>query len=88
MADEATLIEYPCDFPLKILGRSEDGFAQAVAAVVRAHAPGFDPAAMTMRASSGGKYLSLTCTVHATSRAQLDGLYKALCDHPMVAMVL
>jgi len=88
MADAASLIEYPCDFPLKIMGKSQDGFAQAVLGVVRTHAPDFDGATMDMKASSGGKYVSLTCTIRATSRAQLDALYKALCDHPLVVMVL
>jgi len=88
MADAASLIEYPCDFPLKIMGKSQDGFAQAVLGVVRTHAPDFDGASMDMKASSGGKYVSLTCTIRATSRAQLDALYKALCDHPLVVMVL
>jgi len=88
MADEPSLIEYPCDFPLKIMGKSQDGFAQAVLGVVRTHAPDFDGASMDMKASSGGKYVSLTCTIRATSRAQLDALYKALCDHPLVVMVL
>jgi putative lipoic acid-binding regulatory protein len=56
--------------------------------VVRAHAPGFDPATLEMRASRNGNYLSVTATVNATSREQLDGLYRELCAHPMVAMVL
>jgi putative lipoic acid-binding regulatory protein len=55
---------------------------------VQKHAPDFDPATMEMRASSAGKYLSLTCTVHARSRDQLDNLYRELTAHPMVAMVL
>ena len=88
MADAASLIEYPCDFPLKIMGKSQDGFAQAVIRVVRSHAPYFVGATMDMMASCGGKYVSLTCTIRATSRAQLDALYKALCDHPLVVMVL
>jgi len=70
------------------MGKSQDGFAQAVLGVVRTHAPDFDGATMDMKASSGGKYVSLTCTIRATSRAQLDALYKALCDHPLVVMVL
>ena len=83
-----SLIEYPCDFPIKIMGKTQAGFAQAVLAVVRAHAPDFDGATMEMKTSKGGKYLSVTCTIRATSRAQLDDLYRALCDHPMVVMVL
>ena len=83
-----SLIEFPCDFPLKVMGLAVDGFAQAIADEVRRHAPGFDPATMEMRASSNGKYLSLTCTVYATSQAQLDALYRAMTSHPMVKVVL
>jgi len=86
-ADES-LIEYPCDFPIKIMGKTTPGFAQAVVEVVKCHAPDFDPASVEMRTSRQSKYLSLTCTVRATSREQLDALYQALCDHPLVVMVL
>ncbi len=83
-----SLIEFPCDFPLKIMGKTQSGFAQAVAAVVLRHDPAFDVASIEMRSSKHGKYLSLTCTVRATSREQLDALYQDLCDHQMVVMVL
>lgn len=83
-----TLIEYPCDFPIKILGHTRAGFAQAVIEVVLRHAPDFDASAAEMRASRRGKYLSVTCVIRATSREQLDALYRELCDHPMVVMVL
>lgn len=79
---------FPCAFPIKVMGRTQDGFAQAIVQVVQSHAPDFDPGTLEMRASSGGKYLSLTCTVNATSRAQLDALYRDLSSHPMVVMVL
>jgi putative lipoic acid-binding regulatory protein len=85
---EPSLIEYPCDFPIKILGHEQAGFAQAVLEVVRRHAPDFEGASMAMKPSKRGKYLSLTCVVRATSREQLDALYRELCDHPMVVMVL
>jgi putative lipoic acid-binding regulatory protein len=85
---EASLIDYPCDFPIKILGHTRAGFAQAVLEVVRRHAPDFDGAVMEMKTSKRGKYLSITCVIRADSREQLDGLYRELCDHPMVAMVL
>ena len=84
----ASLFEFPCTFPIKIMGRRRDGFAQAIVAVVRKHAPDFDPATLEMRASAAGNYLSLTCTINATSREQLDDLYRELSSHPMVAMVL
>jgi putative lipoic acid-binding regulatory protein len=83
-----TLLEFPCAFPLKIMGRTQDGFAQSVLDVVLRHVPDFDSASMEMRASRQGKYLSLTCTVNASSREQLDGLYRELSAHPQVVMVL
>jgi putative lipoic acid-binding regulatory protein len=88
MAEQETLLEFPCDFPLKIMGESREGFAEAVVAVVQQHAPDFDAARIEMRASSGGKYISLTCTITATSKPQLDDLYRALTAHPWVKVVL
>lgn len=85
---EPSLIEYPSDFPLKILGHTQPGFAQAILAVVKKHAPDFEDASLTMKTSRKGKYLSVTCVIRATSREQLDALYQELCDHPMVVMVL
>ena len=87
MADES-LIEYPCDFPVKILGHTQAGFAQTILEVVRRHVPDFDATTLEMRASKKGKYLSITCVIRATSRQQLDALYRELCDHPLVVMVL
>jgi hypothetical protein len=81
-------LSFPCAFPLKVMGRTQDGFAQAVLQVVQRHAPDFDAATLEMRASSGGNYLSLTATINATSRAQLDALYRDLSSHPMVKLVL
>lgn len=89
MADQQdTLLEFPCDFPLKIMGKADDNLAQAVLTIVTKHAPGFDGASMEMRASSGGNYVSLTCTVVATSKPQLDALYMELTGHPLVKVVL
>ena len=83
-----TLLEFPCDFPLKIMGKAENELAQVVLEIVTKHAPGFDGASMEMRASSGGNYLSLTCTVVATSKPQLDALYTDLSGHPLIKVVL
>lgn len=83
-----SLIEYPCDFPIKVFGQTQEGFLQAVVEVVLQHDPGFTAASITMRNSKTARYVSLTCTVKATSRVQLDALYQALCDHPLVVMVL
>lgn len=88
MTERTTLLEFPCDFPLKIMGAAVDGFAQTIAEVVLQHAPGFDPASIEMRPSKAGNYLSLTCTIRATSQAQLDKLYRTLSSHPMVKVVL
>ena len=88
MGIEISLIDYPCAFPIKIMGKRQAGFAQAVTQIVMRHAPDFDPASMDMKSSKKGKYLSLTCIIQATSQDQLDALYRELCDHPMVVMVL
>jgi len=70
------------------MGAAVDGFAQAVVEVVLRHAPDYDPAGIEIRPSKGAKYLSLTCTVNATSQAQLDALYRELTSHPLVKIVL
>lgn len=87
MTEQPSLIEYPCDFPIKIMGRSQKGFTQATLGIVKSHAPDFDENTLEVRVSRNGTYLSLTCTIWATSRAQLDALYQELHDHPMVMMV-
>ena len=83
-----SLLTFPCVFPIKVMGRREDGFAQAVADVVQRHAPDFHPETIEMRSSKNGRYLSLTVTINARSREQLDQLYSELSKHPMVMMVL
>lgn len=87
VADSSPLA-FPCDFPIKVMGRKQAGFAQAITDIVRRHAPDFDPASVEMRPSRQGRYLSVTCVVRATSREQLDALYQDLCDQPGVVMVL
>ena len=89
MSDErCSLLEFPCHFPVKAIGRADGALAPAVLAIVRRHAPDFNGATMEMRSSSGGKYLSLTCTIEATSQQQLDALYRELTSHPLVAIAL
>jgi putative lipoic acid-binding regulatory protein len=85
---DGSALAFPCEFPIKVMGRKQPGFAQAVSDIVRKHAPDFDPATVAMRPSRQGRYLSITCVVHAISREQLDALYQELCDHPGVVMVL
>jgi putative lipoic acid-binding regulatory protein len=88
MSDEASLLKFPCDFPIKVMGQRQDGFAQAVLEAVLRHAPDFDAATMEMRPSAKGNYISLTCTIRAHSREQLDALYRELSGHPLVSVVL
>jgi putative lipoic acid-binding regulatory protein len=83
-----SLIEYPSDFPIKIMGVMQDAFAQTMVELVTEHDPSFHAERMEMRPSAKGTYLSLTVTVRATSREQLDNLYRALTAHPMVKVVL
>ena len=89
MADpQVSPIEYPVDFPIKVMGKNTSGFAQIVTAIVLRHAPDFDPASVEMRPSRKNTYLSITCVVRARSREQLDALYTELSGHPAVVMVL
>jgi putative lipoic acid-binding regulatory protein len=83
-----SLLTFPCVFPMKVMGRRTDGFAQAVSGVVQRHVPDFHPGTLEMRSSKNGRYLSLTVTINARSREQLDALYSELSKHPMVMMVL
>jgi putative lipoic acid-binding regulatory protein len=87
LADGSPLA-FPCQFPIKVMGRKGPRFVHTVTGIVRKHAPDFDAATVEMRPSRQGRYLSVTCTVRATSREQLDALYQELCDHPSVVMVL
>ncbi len=85
---EQSVLAFPCEFPIKVMGRTQKGFAQAILEVVTRHAPDFEAATMEMRSSKGGRYISLTCTVRAVSQAQLDTLYRDITSHPMVVMAL
>jgi len=85
---EQSLLEYPSLFPIKVMGANVEGFAQAVVAVARSFDAAFDADSIETRSSSGGKYLGVTITVTATSREQLDELYRTLSTHPMVKVVL
>jgi uncharacterized protein len=85
---EQSLIEYPSAFPIKVMGAAVEGFEAAIVAVAQRFDPGFDTTRVERRPSAGGKYLGLTITVTATSREQLDELYRTLSTHPMVKVVL
>jgi putative lipoic acid-binding regulatory protein len=83
-----SLIDYPSAFPIKVMGAHVDGFTEAIVAVAKHFDPTFDAATVESRPSRAGNYLGLTITVTATSRDQLDELYRTLSTHPMVKVVL
>ncbi|WP_353235621.1 DUF493 family protein [Diaphorobacter ruginosibacter] len=83
-----SLIEYPSKFPIKVMGDDVEGFVHAVTTVAERFDPTFDASTIELRNSKGGKYLGVTITINATSREQLDNIYRALTSHPMVKVVL
>jgi putative lipoic acid-binding regulatory protein len=83
-----SLIEYPSQFPIKVMGLKVDGLVHAITTVAQHFDPVFDASTIELRESSGGKYLGVTITVTAISREQLDELYRTLSTHPMVKVVL
>ncbi len=88
ISPEPSLIEYPCQFPIKVMGVRVDGMVHAITHIAQQFDPTFDATTIELRESKGGKYLGVTITVNAKSRAQLDELYRTLSTHPMVKVVL
>jgi putative lipoic acid-binding regulatory protein len=84
----ASLIVYPCQFPIKVMGQNVDGLVHAVSLIARHFDPAFDATSIELRPSKGGNYLGITITITATSRAQLDEVYRTLSTHPLVKVVL
>lgn len=82
------LLEFPCDFPIKVIGEPRPGFEDTISALVLAHVPEFNSAQMTANRSSTGKYVSLTVNVCVTTREQLQGLYMTLANHDSVRLVI
>jgi putative lipoic acid-binding regulatory protein len=87
-ASDDSLITYPSAFPIKVMGVNADGFVPAMVELARQFDPQFDAAAIELRPSKAGKYVGVTLTVTATSREQLDALYRGLSAHPLVKVVL
>jgi putative lipoic acid-binding regulatory protein len=87
-AEPPSLIVYPCAFPIKVMGQRVDGFVHALTHIAQQFDPKFDASTIELRESKGGKYLGVTLTINATSRAQLDEIYRTLSSHPMVKVVL
>jgi putative lipoic acid-binding regulatory protein len=83
-----SLITYPCQFPIKVMGQHQEGLVAAITHIARQFDPGFDAASVELRPSKAGNYLGVTITITATSREQLDEVYRTLSTHPMVKVVL
>jgi putative lipoic acid-binding regulatory protein len=83
-----TLLEFPCKFPIKAMGRKEDGFATLIETIVLAHAETYAGEEVTINASGSGNFISVTVTIEALSKDQLDRIYQALtdCDKVLVAL--
>jgi putative lipoic acid-binding regulatory protein len=88
MSEQETLLEFPCDFCIKVMGLATPEFDILVAEIVRRHAPDLGEAAIKTRPSKGGKYLAVSVTITATSKKQLDSIYQDLTDHELVLMSL
>lgn len=86
--DQESLLEFPCDFPIKVMGRAEPGFDALVVELVRRHAPTLGEGAITSRPSKGGKWISVTVTLRAESKSQLDAIYLDLTSHEKIVMAL
>jgi putative lipoic acid-binding regulatory protein len=86
--DDDTPFEFPCEFPIKALGRAVIGFDTTVVEIVRRHVPDLGEGAVRSQASRGGRFISVTVTITATSRAQLDAIYRDLsaCDAVVMAL--
>ena len=85
---EDSLLTFPCEFPIKIMGRANENFEAEVVAIVRKHAPDLSQSAITNRPSGKGNYVAITVTVKATSKEQLDKIYQELNAHELVLMTL
>jgi len=88
MTAEETLLEFPCAFPIKAMGRADTDIAGVVVEIVRRHAPGLDETGVTLRPSSGGKWVAVTLTIEASSKAQLDAIYMDLTAHEQIVWAL
>jgi putative lipoic acid-binding regulatory protein len=88
MSDQQSALQFPCSFPIKALGKAGLELDILVVEIIRRHAPDFGEGAVTLRPSKGGKFISVTVTIQATSKKQLDAIYQDLSDCPEVMMAL
>ena len=83
-----TAFEFPCQFPIKVIGKDLDDFELFVVEILRKHVSGLEEGSISTRPSSGGKYISVTVTFLAESREQVDAIYRELSSHKRVLMLL
>jgi putative lipoic acid-binding regulatory protein len=88
MTTEDTLLQFPCTFPIKVMGKAEPHFDALIVELVRRHAPDLTENAVKIRPSKGGNWVAVTVTIRATSKSQLDAIYQSLTDHDKVVMAL
>lgn len=86
--EQESLIDFPCDFPIKVMGATSDDFCNEMITTIQQFEPKFDASKVEMRGSSAGKYTSLTCTCYVESQSQLDDIYRAVTSHPLAKYVL
>ena len=85
---DETVMEFPCEFPIKVMGKTAEDFDAMVVSIVRKHAPEYTDVAVKTRQSRGGQYISVTVTIQAQSREQLDNIYMDLTANDRVLMAL
>ena len=85
---ESTLLEFPCDYPIKVMGAAGGGLDAVVAQIVRRHAPDLSEGAIRTRASRNGNYVAVTVTIRARHKGQLDAIYRELTAHHQVLIAL
>ena len=85
---EESVMEFPCEFPIKAMGKTTDDFDALVVGIVRKHAPEFTDSTVKTRLSRNGQYISVTVTIRAKSREQLDNIYMDLTANERILMAL
>lgn len=85
---EAPKIEFPCDYPIKVMGEAQVELHEHVLQVMDTHAPGFDRSKITIRDSSKGRWQSITLVITATGKPQLEAIFADLKTSRLVKMVL
>jgi putative lipoic acid-binding regulatory protein len=88
MSDQETLLEFPCEFPIKAMGRLDAGIGKTVFALISKHVPGLEEDNVKTRLSSNGKFVGVTINIVAQNREQLDAIYRELSEHPDVMYAL